>query len=255
MGVGVWVTAAPCSQDALDQQSVKLSKLDRGSVVDVEFVRCLATSAGEKKIQGDALLEFPDAEKAMTMTQSLAGLRSLRESVLYKFCSQGCQERLCCAERWVASMREGTQPTLLAGAHAWLQQVWARLPYYARMEVEQTVTVVKEENKKSQMEKVWVFGAEALKTHWSLVSKKKASDVCLEELDLLVALRHLLPHEIQEGVDKKQLEILKLRKPGLRKCTTARPAQLEGERGGSDKRRKVAASKAIAQSSADSLFA
>ena len=244
----------PSCEDALDQQSSRLLKLDRAAVVDIEFIRALATVAGEKKILKEALKEFPSKERSVTMSATLAGLRGLQNSVLCRFCSQSCQERLSCTQKWVVSLQEGCHPTLPVNANAWLREVWDALAYYARVLVEQDVGITDGECKKeTKIEKVWVYGAEALAASWTQMAKRKPADIALNELDLYAGLRHLLTRELQEQVDKKKAEVLKLQKPGMRRATCARPGLFDAP-ARAEKRRKVAASKEVAKGAADSLF-
>ena len=222
--------------------------------MDIEFTRALATVAGEKKILAEALKEFPSPERSVTMAATLAGLRALQESVLCKFCTQSCQERLACVQKWIVGLQEGCPPTLPANGNGWLRDVWASLAYYARVQVEQDVAIASEDGKKgSKMEKVWLHGAEALSTSWTQLAKRKAADIALNELDMFTGLRHLLPRELQDSVEKKKIEVLKLQKPGVRRATCARPGLLDAP-ARAEKRRKLATSREVAKGAADSLF-
>ena len=95
-------------QEALDQQSGHLKKLDRGAVIDLEFVRSLSSTSGEKHLQEWAFSALPSSEVAKTLQESVETMDELMKAELYKFTSQGCQERIGTARRWLVSMSEGT---------------------------------------------------------------------------------------------------------------------------------------------------
>ena len=251
-GCRIW---APVScQEALDQQSSHLKKLDRGAIIDLEFVRGLSSTTGEKCLQASALGHLPSKQEAKEFQKCIEELDTLMATELYKFTSQGCQERLCTARRWVVALTEGVAPVLPTNANPWLQDVWARLPCFARVTIDVKNEESKESGQQGESSSRMLVGAEALQAMWPEVQKKAVAKVTLAELDLFVALKYLLPKQTQLAIDKLKTEVLKLHRGTKRGSAGCQPSVSSAEVGSAKKRRHSAA-KAAAKAAADSLFA
>ena len=240
-------------EEALDQQSGHLKKLDRAAVIELEFVRSLSTVLGEKHLQEWSLKELPSKTHAMAMEQSIAGLEKVCQSELYKFTSQGCQERLLCAKRWVVCLSEGTTPVLPNGASSWLQSVWARLPMFARHTLEEKSAASSRGSEEGPRARV-VTGKEALEAKWPELQKRPIADVSLDDLDMFVALRFLLSKPTQAAVDKLKAEVLNHHRGSKKSRPASSVVARAADEGATAKKRKLSAAKAAAKAATDSLF-
>ena len=146
-------------------------------------------------------------------------------------------------------------PVLPAHANSWLQDVWARLPYYARHRVEERASGSGDQGGDGRSAKTRVLtGVEALEAMWPSVQKRPAAKLPLEDLDLFVALKFLMTKTMQAEVDKVKGEVLKHHRSTAKQRGSARQSVAETEAGNAAKKRRVSAAKAAAKAASDSLF-
>ena len=238
----------------MDQQSGHLKKLDRGAIIDLEFVRSLSTTSGEKYLQDWVLSALPTQEVGKTLKESLETLDDIMKAELFKFTSQGCQERLGTARRWLVCLSEGTAPVLPNNAHTWLQDVWTRLPYYARHRTQKRASGSKDESGDGGPTTQWLTGVAALEALWPSLQKRPVAEIGLDDLDLFVALRWLLKKPMQAEVDKMKMEVLKHHRAAGKQRGAARVSVLEADASNPCKKRRLGAAKAAAKAASDSLF-
>jgi hypothetical protein len=185
-------------QATLEANERRLTSLDPCWKLEYSFLKDMLGEAGFAKLQADFLAQLPTKEVAQDLAASVQGVRLVLAAQLFKFVPKPDQGQLSAAYGLLARMQQGFAPTLPKNPCPFLQDVWARLPFFAR--------ATRTKGSKGEGKKAELVGAEAVRHMLTELAEMSEEALTLEHIEKVAIFSFLLskPEEqtLQGFVDK-----------------------------------------------------
>lgn len=126
------ILSAVSSQATLEANERKMTSLDPCWKLEYSFLKDMLGDAGFEKLQAEFLKHMPTKEVEQELTAAVQGVRLVLAAQLFKFVPKPDQGQLNAAYELLARMQQGFAPVMPRHPTAFLTDVWARLPFFAR---------------------------------------------------------------------------------------------------------------------------
>lgn len=161
--------------------------VDRFFQIEVQFFSEMVGAAGERCLQDKVRAVMPTVENARTIDESLAAIREIMGSDLYRFTGSGAQGVIQSVEALLESLKLGTSPTFAANPSDFLIGIKSSLAFFCRCKGEPV------EGRDTEL--VGSPAAVELANH-----AIKSSKATLKDLELPTKFAWLLPAELSQAV-------------------------------------------------------
>jgi len=187
-------------QATLEVNERRLTSLDPCWKLEYSFLKDMLGEAGFAKLQTDFLAQLPTKEVAQDLAASIQGVRLVLAAQLFKFVPKPDQGQLSAAYELLARMQQGFAPTLPKNPCHFLQNVWGRLPFFAR------ATRTDPGEKGGKGKRVQLVGAEAVRHMLTELAEMSEDELTFERLERVSIFSFLLSKSeeqtLQSIVDK-----------------------------------------------------
>ena len=167
-----------------------------------------SSSGGEKVKDAWWNSVLPSARRHVEPAQSVEVAKKFVLSGLYKWSHGSIQSEIDLATQMVQSVADKQAASAAKASTAFLQAVYAQLPYYIRYEIPARPAKKDGEAKQEAVDDEseegddFEYGAKALHQMWLDISKRPADSLRLADLELFGIFPHLLAADERKVLDK-----------------------------------------------------